>query len=163
MIDSIPTRGTYTLVISLSKEIRIEIGHLGIKSFPKGYYTYTGSAFGTGASSLKPRVSRHLRKTGKKNHFHIDFLLAHKDAAVTAVVAAPTDKEMECELNRFIKKQGGARIPIPGFGSSDCKRDCQSHLLYIGEEDVRKKIAKLYAEKLGFKPVAIEFWDKHQR
>ncbi|MFQ5758606.1 MAG: DUF123 domain-containing protein [Candidatus Bathyarchaeia archaeon] len=153
-------KGTYTLIIFLSKEIRIKIGRLGVKSFPKGYYTYTGSALGTGASSLKRRVSRHLRKTGKKKHWHIDFLLGHRDATVTAVVAAQTDREMECELNCYIKRQGVARIPVSGFGSSDCNGNCQSHLLYFGEEDVEKKIAELYAEKLGFRPVAVEFYGK---
>ena len=153
-------KGTYTLVIFLSKEIRIKIGQLGVKIFPKGYYTYTGSALGTGASSLKRRVSRHLRKTGKKKHWHIDFLLAHRDATVTAVVAAQTDREMECELNCYIQKEEVARIPVLGFGSSDCKGNCKSHLLYFGEEDVEKKIAALYAEKLGFRPVVIEFCDR---
>lgn len=158
--NTLPTRGTYTLIIFLSKEVRIRIGQLGIKSFPKGYYTYTGSALGTGASSLRRRVSRHLRKTGKKKHWHIDFLLAHRDATVTAIVAAQPDREMECEMNCYIKRQGAARILVSGFGSSDCNSNCQSHLLYFGEEDVKKKIAELYAEKLGSRPVAIEFCDK---
>jgi Uri superfamily endonuclease len=155
-INTIPIKGTYTLIISLSKEIRIKVGRLGVRSFPKGYYTYTGSALGTGASSLRRRVSRHLRKTRKKKHWHIDFLLAHRDTTVTAVVAAQTGRGMECELNCYIKRQGVAKIPVSGFGSSDCKGNCQSHLLYFGEEDIKKKIAQLYAEKLGFRPVVIE-------
>lgn len=162
-INTLPVRGTYTLIIFLSKEIRIDVGRLGVKSFPKGYYTYTGSALGTGASSLRHRVSRHLRKTGKKKRWHIDFLLFHRDAIVTAVVAAQTDREMECELNCYIKRQGVARIAVLGFGSSDCDGNCQSHLLYFGEEDVKKKITELYAEKLGFRPVAIEFCEKSWR
>jgi len=160
LINTLPVRGTYTLIIFLSKEVRIEVGRLGVKSFPKGYYTYTGSALGTGASSLRRHVSRHLRKTGRKKYWHIDFLLAHRDTTVTAVVAAQTGRGMECELNCYIKRQGVARIPVSGFGSSDCKGNCQSHLLYFGEEDVKKKITELYAEKLGFRPVAIEFCDE---
>ena len=157
LIDAIPMRGTYTLIIFLSKEIHVKIGQLGVKGFPKGYYTYTGSALGTGASSLKQRVSRHLRKTSKKKRWHIGFLLAHRDAHLTAVVAAQTNGEMECELNRHIKEQGAAGVVVSGFGSSDCKGDCESHLLYFGEEDVKEKIAELYAEKLGFRPVASNF------
>ena len=150
-------RGTYTLIIFLPKEITVKVGQLGVKNFHTGYYTYTGSALGIGASSLKRRISRHLRKTGKKKHWHIDFLLTQRDTTVTAVVAAHTDREMECELNCHIKKEGTARIPVPGFGSSDCKRNCRSHLLYFGEENIKRKIARLYAEKLGFGPVVVDF------
>lgn len=155
-INTIPMRGTYTLIISLPTEICIKIGRLGVKRFPKGYYTYTGSALGTGASSLKRRISRHLKKTGKKKHWHIDFLLAHRNAAVTAVVSAQTDRKMECELNCCIKKEKGARIPVSGFGSSDCSGACKSHLLYLGEEDARKKTVELYSKKLGFRPIVID-------
>ncbi len=156
-INTIPTKGTYTLIISLSEEVSIRVGRLGVKQFPEGYYTYTGSALGTGASNLKQRISRHLRKASKKKRWHIDFLLAHRDATVTAVVAAQTDRKMECELNRYVKKKSAARILVLGFGSSDCKEKCGSHLLYFGEENIKEKIAELYAEKLGFEPVVIDF------
>ena len=158
--DTLPMKGTYTLIIFLSKEISIKVGQLGVKSFPRGYYTYTGSGLGTGASSLRRRVSRHLRKTGKEKHWHIDFLLAHRGPSVTAVVAAQTRKRRECELNCCIKTHGAARIPVLGFGSSDCNGNCQSHLFYFGEEDVKKKIGELYADKLGFRPITIGFCDE---
>lgn len=135
----------------------MKVGQLGVKRFRKGYYTYTGSALGIGASSLKRRVSRHLRKTGKKKHWHIDILLAQRDTTVAAVVAAQTNRKMECELNCYIKKEEAARIPVPGFGSSDCKRDCGSHLLYFDEGNIKRRIAELYNEKLGFGPVVIDF------
>ena len=160
LIDTLPKKGTYTLIIFLPKESRIKVGQLGVKSFPKGYYTYTGSALGDGASNLRHRVSRHLEKTGKKMRWHIDFLLAHRDATVTAVVAAQTDRRRECELNCCIKKEGAAGIPIPGFGSSDCYANCRSHLLYFGEEGVEKKIAELYAKKLGFRPTILSLHDQ---
>jgi Uri superfamily endonuclease len=160
LISTVPTKGTYTLIILVSKEIRTRIGQLGVKSFPQGYYTYTGSALGTGASSLNRRISRHLKKTSKKKHWHIDFLLAHRNAAVTAVVAAETDRKMECELNCYIKKKVDARIPVSGFGSSDCNESCKTHLLCFGEKDIEKKIAELYAEKLGFRLVVIEICDR---
>ena len=157
LINTIPMKGTYTLIIFLSKEINIKVGQLGVKKFPKGYYTYTGSALGTRASSLRRRISRHLRKAGKKMRWHIDFLLAHRDTTVTVVVAAQTDRKMECELNCYIKKEGAARIPVPSFGSSDCKRNCGGHLLYFDEENIKRKIVELHTEKLGFRPVVIDF------
>jgi Uri superfamily endonuclease len=142
-VETLPTKGIYTLIIFLSKKTRLNVGKLGMQKFPKGYYTYTGSALGKGATSLKRRVARHLRK-GKRNLWHIDFLLANENATVTAVVAAKTSKELECNINRCIKKEGGAKIPVKGFGSSDCKEKCESHLLFF--PDITKDL--ILAEKI---------------
>lgn len=155
-IETLPTTGIYTLIIFLSREARLNVGKLGMQKFPRGYYTYTGSALGKGATSLKRRVSRHLRK-GKRNLWHIDFLLADENATVTTVVAAQTSKKLECYMNRYIKREGKAKIPVKGFGSSDCKENCESHLLYFGEEDIKSKIATFYAKRLKSKPFTIDF------
>jgi len=155
-IEMLPTKGVYTLVIFLSKETRLNVGKLGMQKFPKGYYAYTGSALGKGATSLKRRVSRHLRKR-KRNLWHIDFLLANENATVTAVVAAETNKKLECKMNHYIKMEGGAKFPVKGFGSSDCKENCESHLLYFGEEEIKSKIATFYAKRLVSKPFTIDF------
>lgn len=153
--DIKPTKGTYTLIIFLSEDLQTKIGQQGIRTFPKGYYTYTGSACGTGSSSLRHRLSRHLRKNGKKRHWHIDYLLAHEEATVTAIVAAQTPSKMECELNDHIKRQGHAEIPVSGFGSSDCKRNCESHLVFFHDITEEKELAKLVFscyEDLGCQP-----------
>lgn len=147
-------RGIYTLIIFLSREACLRVGKLGAQRFPRGYYTYTGSALGLGASGLSRRVSRHLQKE-KRKVWHIDFFLAHKSATVITVIAAQVDKKMECEINSYIKEGAEAEIPVLGFGSSDCEGDCGSHLLYFGKEDIESKIVMLYTEKLGFKPVVI--------
>jgi len=130
LIQVLPTNGIYTLIIFLSMETRLNVGKLGQQKFPKGYYAYTGSALGKGASSLKRRVSRHLQKE-KQNFWHIDFLLANENATITAVVAAQTNRKLECNLNRYIKREGGAKIPVKGFGASDCRENCKSHLLFF--------------------------------
>ena len=156
---AIPKKGTYTLIIHLSKAVSAKIGQQGVKVFPRGYYTYTGSAFGLGTSSLKHRVSRHLKKTGKKKRWHIDFLLAHKEVSVTAAIIGETARKIECEINRYIKEQGAARTPVLGFGASDCKLDCQSHLLYFGEKEIKEDIAAFYADKLASGPVVVELGD----
>jgi len=130
-------RGVYTLIIFLSKEAYLRIGKLGAQRFPKGYYAYTGSALGTGASSLSHRVSRHLRKE-KPKLWHIDFLLAHENAAVTAVIAAQTNKKLECKMNRCIKQEGKAKVPVVGFGASDCRENCESHLFFY--PDITKNL-----------------------
>jgi len=155
-IKTLPTMGIYSLVIFLSKEVCINVGKLGNQRFPKGYYTYTGSALGTGVSTLYNRVSRHLKKE-KPKRWHIDFLLAHENTVVTTLIAAQTNKKAECEMNRHIKESTEAKIPCRGFGASDCKEKCESHLLYFGEEDIKRKIAKLYAENFESGYVLIDF------
>jgi len=150
-----PAKGIYTLIMFLPKEAYLNVGKLGVFRFPRGHYAYTGSAMGVGASGLRGRVSRHLRKE-KKKFWHIDFLLAHENIALTGVVAAQTSTKLECEMNRYIKENGGAEIPVLGFGASDCRQSCNSHLLHF-KEDIKSKIAALYAKKLGVKPVTLIF------
>ena len=157
----LPQVGVYTLIIHLPANIRLKVGKLGEHQFPRGYYAYTGSALGFGASSLRKRVARHLQK--KKHKFwHIDYLLARKDIVVIAIIAAQTNKRMECAINRHLKNEMTARIPVLGFGASDCKENCGSHLLYLGEKNVKQKIASLYNEKFGCKTVVVNFEQKSQ-
>jgi len=47
ILDILPGRGIYTLIIFLSKRKTIEVGRLGKVAFPSGYYAYTGSGDGT--------------------------------------------------------------------------------------------------------------------
>ena len=156
LIQALPANGIYTLVISLSREICLSVGKLGQQRFPKGHYTYTGSALGKGALSLKRRISRHIQKE-KRNFWHIDFLLDNENATVTTVVAAQTNEKLECNLNSYIRREGWAEILVEGFGASDCRENCGSHLLFypdITEEPVLvQKIVKCY-EVLGLAPLS---------
>jgi len=156
LIQALPANGIYTLVISLSREICLNVGKLGQQRFPKGHYTYTGSALGKGALSLKRRISRHIQKE-KRNFWHIDFLLDNENATVTTVVAAQTNEKLECNLNSYIRREGWAEILVEGFGASDCRENCGSHLLFypdITEEPVLvQKIVKCY-EVLGLAPLS---------
>ena len=141
-------RGVYTLVILLATHKDISIGRLGTHQLPEGCYLYTGSALGKGAFSLEGRISRHLRTT-KKKKWHIDYLLADDETEVRAVIAAETTREMECLVNQHLKRMLKAKIVMRGFGSSDCRKGCGSHLLYLNScNDVADKIAELYAEKI---------------
>ncbi len=156
LIHALPTNGIYSLVVFLSKEIRLDVGKLGQQKFSAGYYAYTGSALGRGALNLKHRISRHLKKK-KRNFWHIDFLLANENATVTTVVAAQTNEKLECKLNSFLKTEGRAKILAKGFGASDCRKNCESHLLffpYITKESVLvQKIVRGY-EVLGLAPLS---------
>jgi len=139
------TRGIYTLIVFLSNDIQLKIGKLGTQTFPAGYYTYTGSALGRGASNLKQRVTRHLKKQ-KQKFWHIDFLLAHENATITTIIAVQTSRKLECKMNHCIIEKLNTKIPVIGFGASDCKENCKSHLLFFSdiakEKVLIKKIVK---------------------
>ncbi len=157
--EMLPPSGIYTLIVFLSNEARLKVGKLGIQRFPAGYYTYTGSALGTGSSSLKQRVKRHLQKR-KQKFWHIDFLLAHENAFVTALIATQAEKKAECNINYSVKKELRAKIPVVGFGASDCKQNCKSHLLYFGEENIKSQVSALYEDRLQSRPLIIDFAPK---
>jgi len=110
--------GSYILLIRLPEDETLTTGRLGPVHFLRGHYAYVGSALG----GLQPRLDRHLR-TGKKLHWHIDYLL--EKARVEEIVTCHTAERMECAIARSLGEQFEL---IPGFGSSDCR--CRSHLFY---------------------------------
>jgi|ETNmetMinimDraft_21_1059911.scaffolds.fasta_scaffold00610_2 Uri superfamily endonuclease len=110
---------SYQLFIALSQATEIQIGRLGLFKFPKGTYVYTGSA----KRSIDERIARHLSKD-KNLHWHIDYLLANDQAKIIKVIQSEFE---ECVLNAGTK--GG--IIVKGFGSSDCKEGCKSHLIFL--------------------------------
>ncbi|MGD2066817.1 MAG: GIY-YIG nuclease family protein [Candidatus Bathyarchaeota archaeon] len=132
-INLLAGQGIYTLLLNVHKEVTVTVGSLGKQRFPVGTYSYTGSALGKG-SSLKNRVARHLRKE-KRYFWHIDYLLADESVSVDAVVAAETSQKMECEVNLHIKAELGGKVQIKGFGASDCRKSCESHLLYFPDNE----------------------------
>ena len=127
-LTKLPRRGTYSLIIFVLDEVRANVGRFGEKVFPRGYYAYTGSALGKGGASLEGRLSRHLRAQ-KRKRWHIDYLLAQKNVELKAAVVVCSREKLECEFNRLIKNRMEATTPILGFGASDCKAECESHLL----------------------------------
>lgn len=110
----------YRLHIRLEKNVTLAIGRLGTFTFPTGDYIYTGSA----KRNIEARIARHLHKE-KKLRWHIDYLLASKHASVTEVERLAGD---ECLLNQ----QLSGKIIAPGFGASDCRAGCGSHLKKTG-------------------------------
>ena len=142
-VESLPRNGVYTLVLFLSREISLKVGALGPRRFLRGYYTYTGSALGLGASSLRHRVLRHL-KTKRRRFWHIDYLLDHKTVYLTGLVAGATDTRVECTINRYIKTKENGQLLVSHFGASDCKKNCGSHLLYY--PDIKE--GKVLVEKI---------------
>ena len=112
---------SYQLSITLAAAARVAVGRLGVFEFPAGRYVYTGSA----RRNLEARIARHLRKE-KILRWHIDTLLALPEAHVTGVERS---MQPECSLNQAT---AGA-VLMPGFGASDCRAGCGSHLKFLGE------------------------------
>ncbi len=130
LVSEFSTSGIYILVLLVSKSVTLTIGRLGKQRFPGGYYSYTGSALGEGATSLKHRIARHLRKE-KRKFWHIDYFLSDEKVSIEAVIVAETDENMECKTNQHMKTVMRAKVPAKEFGASDCKKNCKSHLLFF--------------------------------
>lgn len=107
---------TYQLLIRVSRRVTVTIGALGTFDFPAGWYIYTGSA----VRALEARVRRHL-SAHKTLRWHIDYLLAQEGVEIREVRRFC---EPECELNQRLEGE----IVVPGFGASDCRAGCSSHL-----------------------------------
>ena len=107
---------SYQLFITLSKALEIQIGRLGLFAFLKGKYVYSGSA----KKNMEKRIARHLKKK-KSLHWHIDYLLANEQTKIIKVMKSELE---ECDLNADIE----GKTIVKGFGSSDCKKNCKSHL-----------------------------------
>ncbi len=112
--------GAYVLLIDLGAPLALEVASLPGAVLPAGRYAYCGSAYGPGG--LKARIGRHLR-ADKAHHWHVDRLTAA--GRIVAFRAVPGGRE--CDLLARVLKMPGASVPVPRFGSSDC-RACPAHL-----------------------------------
>ena len=107
---------SYSLFIKVDKPQIITVGRFGEFEFISGNYIYSGSA----RRNLLARVNRHLRRE-KKLRWHIDYLLTAPTVEIIKVLISTIS---ECEL----VAAGGGNILVPGFGASDCRSGCGSHL-----------------------------------
>ncbi|MEY2633821.1 MAG: hypothetical protein RIR00_2475 [Pseudomonadota bacterium] len=112
---------SYQLLIEVARPLRLQVGRFGCFEFPAGLYCYTGSA----KRNLLARVRRHLA-TEKRLRWHIDYLLT---APGVRVLRATCLADAECALNQAVV----GTIPVPGFGASDCRQHCGSHLKRVGD------------------------------
>ena len=154
LLKTLPSKGNYTLIIQLNAKTRLKMPKLGCFTLQKGYYAYTGSALGDGATSLTKRIARHLKKR-KTRFWHIDFLLSNKNAKITAVVGAETRLNQECKINDLIKNIEEATLPASGFGASDCKQNCRSHLVHLGDACCHEKIVDVYTRLFRNEPFSM--------
>ena len=139
--------GIYVLVISINRDIRINIGALGNINFTNGLYAYVGSA----QKGLEKRVKRHLRKA-KRKFWHIDYLLADDSIKVLKVFHKKAGKVEECKIASEIGKKS---IPLKEFGSSNCK--CPSHLFKLKDYQSLREL--MYT----FNTMPIDQYDRKHR
>lgn len=119
--------GAYRLHLQLVRPLDVQVGRLGRFSFPVGHYVYHGSA----KRGLSQRVARHQRLAAAgqgRLHWHIDYLLTQPGCRLFKTECIEGGDE--CELTAQTAARRGARVPVAGFGASDC-RHCQSHLVWL--------------------------------
>jgi sugar fermentation stimulation protein A len=113
--------GNYLILLELEEDRDISVGALGTLPFRRGWYVYAGSA----RKNLSSRINRHLRRTRKQKHWHLDYLTPW--AKTLKALPIMTYQNRECDLARDLEALGGTGLA--GFGSSDCS--CASHLFYF--------------------------------
>src|SRR3954447_10197036 len=110
--------GAYLLLVMLPGPLRVTLPHRPEATLQPGALFYAGSARGPGG--LRARLARHQR-SDKKPHWHIDCVTL----AGTVPGAWIFPGGNECAI---VAALADLPVPLPGFGSSDCRR-CTSHLL----------------------------------
>ncbi len=115
--------GAYALLLRLAEPAAAPTRAFPSAVLAPGTYLYAGSAWGPGG--IRARVLRHARRE-KAQHWHVDRLTQVAD--LMAVFAFPGGHE--CEVIKRGRALPGTSVPIPGFGSSDC-RSCAAHLLAV--------------------------------
>ena len=116
-----PEPGTYLLALAAAGPVTVTVGRLGRLTSAATRFLYVGSAHGPGG--LRARVARHLRGGGRR-HWHIDYLRPHVTPYAVWYVVDPVRHEHAWAA--ALAALPGLAIPLPGFGSSDCR--CSTHL-----------------------------------
>ena len=124
-------RGAYILYLHVNSSLTLSVGVFGDIYLPAGHYVYVGSA----RRGIAGRIARHKRlaetKAGKL-HWHVDYLLGHPQIRLAGEAALP--ESGECEVSRRIASRKGVSVPIPRFGSSDCRSGCRAHLYRFSQK-----------------------------
>ncbi|NTV83631.1 MAG: GIY-YIG nuclease family protein [Bacteroidales bacterium] len=120
--------GCYQLFLKVREKLDLGVGALGNISFPPGIYIYTGSQ----QKNLMTRLIRHVA-FHKKRFWHIDYLTSDPGVTFLGIISYFGGRQ-ECGINKNYRVHSGAQIRFPGFGSTDCKKGCGSHLLFLKSE-----------------------------
>jgi len=143
-------RGAYSLLIDLNKALSFQIKSIGNLSFEKGTWIYIGSAMGNGSTSLENRIRRHFRSE-KTIHWHIDYLLK-SDSIIRSSIWSESLEPVECNIAKSIEQMENIFPGPKGFGASDCKSSCFTHLYHSQiESGLEEKIQSVFS-KLKLEP-----------
>ena len=126
--ENLPHGGCYQLFLKIKGKLDLRVGALGELSFPAGVYIYTGSH----QKNVLKRVNRHLNLS-KKVFWHIDYLTINPACEFIEVIFYFSENQ-ECHLHQRYRDFTQAEVLFPGFGSTDCKNSCGSHLLFLKSE-----------------------------
>lgn len=127
---------TYALVMQTATKGGVLIGQtgrLGRMEVVPGYYVYGGSA-GMPPDGLHYRLRWHLTLARDlKLQKQVDFLRLRCSVVEVWFTVDPfttSPLERECVLNMCVLAMPGATVPMPRFGSTDC-RTCPAHLAHF--------------------------------
>lgn len=121
-------QGAYILYLDVKRPLTLYVGSLKTIFLPQGRYAYIGSA----RAGVEGRIRRHKRLAEKKagpRHWHIDYLLAHPQVQLASEAAITGGSE--CDISHQIASRKGTAIPVPKFGSTDCRKKCRAHLYHL--------------------------------
>ncbi len=147
-------KGTYILILYVKENLKVRVGRLGLQHLGRGYYAYLGSAHGEPPQNLKGRLNRHKSKR-KKTRWHIDYLTLNRNVTpVKAIVIY--DEKMEHELSKLLESTG-CKPTIKGFGATDCKAGCYSHLyrIYNLDDAIQRMISIFEGRNLKYAIVVL--------
>ena len=148
-LEKLPKQaGNYVIVGTSALPFSIEMKKFGLRELPAGYYLYCGSAHGPGG--LKSRISRHLERQTKQ-FWHFDYLKGYLKSNRVWWQVNPVN--FECETAQFLTSLSGASCVITGFGASDCRKGCASHLEYFPD---------LISVEQAWKELVDQRWDYRQ-
>lgn len=115
--------GTYVVVYHLPAARAIRVGRLGKVELSAGFFSYVGSALGSGG--LPARLRHHLGRPARP-HWHVDYLRRVARPVEAWVCAQPIRREHDWA---HLLSRVRCVVPvIEGFGTSDCR--CSTHLFH---------------------------------
>jgi len=114
----------HTYILLLRAETAFRPNHAAMEkhTFPKGWYTYQGSA----QRGLEQRVARHFKRE-KPSRWHVDGVTTHPMVRPIGAVALG-GVWSECKATMEMGGRWGLVAPVRGFGASDCRHGCPAHL-----------------------------------
>jgi Uri superfamily endonuclease len=143
-------KGVYVLIVQVKQPVKVQIKSLGETEFVPGVWVYVGSAMGTGSTSLKNRLCRHFRKE-KTIYWHIDYLFG-EDTEIEKAIWAQSERHLECDLAKSIASNNEFKAGPKGFGASDCKSGCVTHIFkHQGGKAIDDVLTEIFVG-LGLQP-----------